>query len=193
MPALFAVAIGLILGATAGGSFAYLKGAGLRFEGLLILAFLIQGLARGRLLHGLPSLGSGKLIWVLSSLVVVALLVVSIGRPGIYLVTLGTLMNVAVVLLNGAMPILHAGGSIGKALPGMEFYQLLNQSAIVPWAADAMVIRGWGDAYLASVGDILLLVGVVTYLVAAMSAGGGVSKVNTTGDFMRYVTSRLPE
>jgi len=192
MPAVIAVAIGLILGSAAGGSFALMKGVDLRFEGLLVLGFLIQGLARGRLLPGLPSAGSGMFIWVLSSLVVVVLLAVSIGRPGIYLVTLGTLLNVALVMLNGAMPILYAGGNAGKTLAGTGFYQLLNQSAIMPWAADVMVIS-WGDTYLASIGDVLLFVGVVTFLVAAMFKGGGVSEMNEAPNFMRLGYRRLPE
>ena len=76
MPALISACWGIVLGAACGGSLKRLRLVELRYPYLLVAAFIVQGVARGRLI--LPSAASwGVVIWGVVSLVLVAALLLS--------------------------------------------------------------------------------------------------------------------
>ena len=174
MPALTAVALGIALGLACGGTLGQLSQAKLRFEAALILMFLVQAFARGRL----PFVSSGSAyalpIWVFASCACVAILLLNMRVPGMAIAAAGLLLNLDAVLLNGAMPALvparAADASASKALSfGAGFYQGVNPATHLPWLGDVLSISVRGATYLLSAGDVALAIGVLSVIVWAMS------------------------
>ncbi len=172
MPALVAACWGVLLGSACGGSLRRLKLVELRYPYLLLAAFLVQGIARGRLV--VPGAASWSVvIWGAVSLVLVAALLVQRDSPMLNLVAVGVALNLLVVLLNGFMPIYAGPGvDLAAATQAMSnsggFYALGTSATIARVLADGLALPVFGHAYLLSVGDVLLLCGATGFLAASM-------------------------
>jgi len=169
MPAVVALVVGLLLGSICGGTLGNLKKPWLRFEGVVLVLFVAQGLARGRLVPWLPSASAGAGIWVGLCIALVFVLCASFNRPGVAVAITGLLMNITVVMLNFGMPV---GGNVALDLPAVVssdtgFYHGLSQSTIVPMMADVLPLQ-LGGTYLVSIGDVALSVAAITILISAM-------------------------
>lgn len=170
MAALAAIALGLVLGVLAGGDLRNLGHVGLRLEIPLLIAFVIQGLARGRV----PALASagvyGLGVWVVVSCLLCVLLTANWRRPGMAVAWVGVMVNLVVVLANGAMPVMVASGSgvpssIASAIRASSgFYQLSGGATVFGLFGDVIPLPLGRVSYF-SVGDVLLAVGVVAYLI----------------------------
>lgn len=172
MLAIAAVCAGTVLGWLAGGRLRGLAQPWLRLEAVVLPLFIIQGVARGRLAYGLPSLrGGGVAVWAVVSIALALVLTLSINRPGVVLAIIGILSNVWVVLLNTAMPVGGTRGAVtglGLASSGRGFYRLISEATLVPFAGDVIPLQFASGLYMMSLGDVLLLVSVVTVLSGAM-------------------------
>lgn len=174
MIAVVAIAVALGLGWAGGGSVGGLATLRLRSEWLMISAFVLQGIARGRL----PWTGEtkwGYLVWVVTSFFIVGALVANWRIPGTALTAFGTGLNLAVVLVNGSMPVTVpsrlAGIVVERSIPSQGFYALGNPGSIALVLGDAIPMPLGGFAYYLSAGDLLLGVGIVIVVVASMLSG----------------------
>jgi hypothetical protein len=176
VPALVAVAVGILLGYATGGSLAQLAHFKLRWEWLLLPLFVIQAVARGRLLGLIGASDWSLVVWTLSSVALVVTLLGNWTIPGMALAAAGVLMNLDVVLLNRGMPFAAGGadrlalvasaGEIARSTGG--FYRAAAQGDLLALLGDVMPIS-WGRALLLiSPGDVVLMVAVAVVLIDGM-------------------------
>ena len=100
-------------------------------------------------------------------------LLVNRDTPGLVLAASGILLNVLVVLANGAMPVLTDWTSIAQRLGdhanlGTALYLPIGDYSVLSWLGDVLPVRALRMSMLLSPGDVALAVGVVTAIVAAM-------------------------
>ncbi len=115
---------------------------------------------------------AGVVLWLVSY----ALFVIGVGRnlrvPGVPLVAVGMLSNLAAILANGGhMPALPAA----LRAAGLYFQQSRNSTAMsmphLPWLVDRWATPGWvplGNVY--SIGDVLIATGGVVFVLVATGA-----------------------
>lgn len=141
----------------------------LKSEWVILAAFVVQGVARGRLLGTVAS-SYALIVWVAVSCLLVILLAVNHERRGALVAVAGVLINLDVVLLNVGMPVLvEASSRALTAIAGSGgFYQLASSGTVAPWAGDALALRFMNQAEFLSPGDVLLAVGVAVMVAAAM-------------------------
>ena len=172
MIAAYALIAGLLAGLAAGGSFKTISELHLRGELVILVTFVVQGVARGRLVGTTANLW-GTIIWLGASVLLVGLLALNFSHAGAVIAAAGTLLNAVVVLANGAMPVLPAGGlhvaaaSISSASGG--FYSIAQPGMLAVWAGDVLPLSVLGQTYLMSVGDVLLGVGVAIVVASSMT------------------------
>lgn len=171
-----AILVALLIGVLSGGAPSNLGRTVLKFEVPLLLLFVAQGLARGRLLGLARSSALGFWIWAISSVALFVLLLLNARKPGMAVAALGVLLNLDVVLANGAMPIVSsaAGASTTTAVTkavheSAGFYQAANAATLARVLADAIPLRVPGGTTLLSAGDLVLAVGVIAVIVAGMT------------------------
>jgi hypothetical protein len=168
--ALVAIVVGILLGLASGGGMARIGELRLKFEWAILVAFLAQAFARGRVIAvGASSFGTA--VWVISSIALIAGLLVNGRTPGCVVAGVGVLLNLDVVLLNGAMPVVSAGiqgPALAAAAQSAGFYRVSSLGTLVVYAGDSMPFWLFGQRYLVSPGDVLLCVGVVVMLAGAM-------------------------
>lgn len=167
-----ALAIGLLLGWASGGELRRLGYMNWRWSWLALALFILQGVARGRLPGSVGWAGPGVFVWGACSLVLVALLLGERRSPGMLIAAVGILLNVLVVMLNGAMPVgMPPGGTGATAAIDVAlrvFYQPLGPQTLLPVFGDVVPLPALGGWTLVSIGDVLLVVGVSVWLVAAL-------------------------
>lgn len=177
---LYAILAGLLIGRLRGGHLAALAHVRIAW-----LPVALGGLIVQLLLFSSPvatRIGeAGPPIYVASTLVVLAALLRNLGLPGLRLLALGACLNLVAILANGgAMP------------SSPDAWLLLDGVARVPAGEYTnSVLAGPGTAFAAlgdifvlprpiplanvfSIGDLLIAVGAVRFLVAGMRAPGGV-------------------
>jgi hypothetical protein len=142
---LYAIAAGLIVGRLRGGRVSALADLRIRWVWLAV-----GGLAFQALLFSPPvaeRVGSaGPLLYVLSSLVVLAVLLRNLGLPGLPLVAVGAFLNLAAIIANGGyMPSDPAA-----------WLTLTGQAALPTNSYTNSVLIGPGTA-LAHLGDLFVL------------------------------------
>lgn len=172
MLAIAALAAGVLMGRLAGGSLRGLARIELRYEWLILGMFVVQAVARGRLV-GTRAWAVGLAFWVVASVVLVAALAPSFKTPGAFLIMFGALLNLDIVLLNGAMPVF-----VGEAIPAAAassslaasagFYSLSVRGTLLAWAGDSLPLVVAREHLFLSPGDVLLVVGVSTMAASAM-------------------------
>lgn len=131
---------------------------------IIIGSFVVQALARGRILE--PS-GHGWMavpVWLLASLCIVFALLANREMPGAILMAIGIELNLFVVAVNGAMPVRIPAGSRGIPVAAGGFY-VDGAHAVMPLAGDIFALPAWGGgSYMLSVGDLVLFTGVLVLL-----------------------------
>jgi hypothetical protein len=167
---LLALALGVVIGSAAGGKLGHLTSLTFRGEVPVLVLFAVQAVARGRL-YGTAPTAWGLWVWVGSSGLLCAVLTLNLDCPGVALAIAGILTNLFVVLANGFMPISLAGLSASShsllATTG-GFYRFWHPGTFVPWMGDVLPLRLPGETLVLSVGDVLLEVGILIFIVAAM-------------------------
>lgn len=129
--------------------------------GTLVALFILQAVLRSWV--GMePRSDVALTAWSLIMLCVSAALYLNRGVPGIPLVLLGVLVNVLVVVVNGGMPIVRTVFDSGTVPSG--FYHLASSATQLSWMGD--VLPDPTGRWLMSLGDLLLMVGAATAIVA---------------------------
>lgn len=168
MEGVAAILAGLLLGLACGGEFKRLSETRLRWEYLTLGLFVLQSVVRSQI--GLTALGyrSWYLWAVLAS--VLACLLLAQGSGALRLVAAGVGLNVAVVLVNGGMPVGVHPPATSQVLDAVRasagFYSVADARSMLVVLGDVLQVP-WGA--VGSIGDMLMLVGIVTYLVANMT------------------------
>jgi hypothetical protein len=167
---LYAVALGLVAGLVLGGRPAGLAGLRLRWPGLALGGLLAQVvLFTDAVAARVGDLGPA--LYVATTAMVLASLVRNWRVPGMPLVVLGALSNMAAILANGGyMPAGQAAlAALGKAEP-----VVYSNSSVVPQPAlepltDIFALPPWlPGANIFSIGDVLIGVGIALVIVLAM-------------------------
>ena len=167
---LYALPIGILLGLLLGGRPAGLAALQFRWPWLLIAGLLIQVvLFTDAVAAGVGDLG--PVIYVGSTAAVFAGVLRNVRIPGMALVALGALSNLAAIVANGGyMP----AGAAAMAALGKSDPTIYSNSAVVAHPAlepltDIFALPAWVPfANIFSVGDVLIGLGVVVIIVAAM-------------------------
>lgn len=168
---LYAIPIGILVGLVRGGRLANL--AELRFEWGLVA---IAGLAAQIALFSEP-VGSlvgeaGPLLYVASSLLVLAVVLRNRRLPGLKLVAAGAISNLVAILANGGyMPASRAALEFAglDRTSGYSNSIVTNNPALAP-LTDVFALPGWVPfANVFSVGDVLIGLGIVVAIAAGMA------------------------
>ncbi len=120
----------------------------------------------------LPDAGlSGWSLLLFSQLLVLVFVVRNRRLPGIWLVALGLLLNMAVMAANRAMPVgpgaMAAIGMEGAEVP-LGKHTLLTGDTLLPWLADIIPVPWLGS--IVSVGDLVLAIGLLPLTHALMTS-----------------------
>jgi hypothetical protein len=170
---LYALILGVVLGVVLGGRAAGLGSIQFRWAPLILAGLITQlVLFTDAVASRVGDLGPA--IYVGSTLLVGVAVLRNLMIPGVPLIVLGAVANMAAILANGGfMPATPAAlAALGKSPP-----TIYSNSAVVPDPALAFLIdqfalpRWLPFANVFSIGDVLLGVGVVVLIVAAMRRG----------------------
>jgi len=120
----------------------------------------------------LPDAGlSGWSLLLFSQLLVLTFVVRNRRLPGIWLVAIGLLSNMAVMAANRAMPVgpdaMAAIGMAGAEVP-LGKHTLLTGDTLLPWLADIIPVPWLGS--IVSVGDLVLAIGLIPLTHALMTS-----------------------
>lgn len=179
---LYALVIGVILGVALGGRPAGLGRLRFRWSGVMVAGLLVQVVLFSEAVA--ERIGPlGPPIYVASTALVLTAVLANRSIPGMAIVALGAVSNLAAIVANGGfMPASRSAlTTLGKTDPttysnsttvdNPALWPLTDIFAMPPWLPFANVF---------SVGDVLIVVGVVTTIVLAMRStddrGGGVAR-----------------
>jgi hypothetical protein len=168
------IVIGLVLRLATGRRLQVLAQAKLRGEALLLLLLVAQAVLPLVQLTG-SAARVAFYVWLATFPCMIAVAWLNRGQPGMPILGIGLLLNLAVIASNGGMPVFEAALQTAKAssqalvIPAGDFVHVAGSATtILPWLADGIPLPG--PAWLrlvASPGDLLLLAGIVA-LVAMM-------------------------
>jgi hypothetical protein len=172
---LWAIPSGILVGLLAGGHLDALAAFRFRWGWLAVAGLLIQVVLftpTGDQLAG----GVGPLLYVLSTLAVFVAVIRNIRLPGMALVAVGALSNLAAIAANGGfMPASAAAlAAAGLDGPGSHTNSVVLDNPVLEPLTDIFAIPAWLPmANVFSVGDVLIGVGIVIVLAAAMRRSVG--------------------
>lgn len=164
---------GLALAPLLGGRWSRLADVRLRWPAVFYVAIALQLVAFP--FSALPWSTPDRVavvLWLLSYALFVVCVGCNLRVPGVPLVAVGMLSNLAAILANGGhMPALPAA----LRAAGLHFEQSRNSTALsaphLPWLVDRWATPGWVPfANVFSIGDIFIAAGGFTFALAATGA-----------------------
>ena len=166
---LYAIVAGLLIGFLLGGRLGSIAETQFRWGWLAILALAIQLVLFSPLGSGLGD--TARWTYVASTALVVIVVLANLRVPGLPIVLLGALSNMAAIVANGgSMPASPAalaalGGSVHT---GTTNSVVLEHPALEP-LTDIFAMPAWIPfANIFSIGDVLIAIGVAVALAVAM-------------------------
>ena len=167
---LYAIVIGLVVGLVIGGRPAGLADLKLRWAWLAALGLVIQlVLFSDPVTERIGDLGVP--IYVGSTLAVALVVAANYRIPGMAIVALGALSNLAAIVANGGyMPASpEALAALNKTAPTVYSNSAVVPDPALPWLTDIFALPSWIPASnVFSIGDVLIGVGVVVVIAIAM-------------------------
>ena len=171
---LYAIPIGLVVGFLLGGRLERLAEVRFRFAPVAMVALVIQLLLFSALADGLPQpLVRGAYIG--STVAVLAVVVANVRLTGVPLVVAGALSNLAAIVANGGAMPANAGAlaALGFGVGGHTSSIAVEHPALEP-LTDVFALPAWMPlANIFSVGDVVIGIGVVVAIAAAMRGARG--------------------
>ena len=171
---LYALVIGLAIGLLAGGRPAGVADLRIRWSWLMLAGLMVQVfLFSDQVTSWIGD--AGPPIYVGSSLVVTVAILANRAIPGMSLIALGALSNLAAIIANGGF--MPASPGALAALGRVES-TVYSNSAVVPDAAlapltDIFALPPWLPlTNVFSLGDVLIGLGVIVVIVVAMRRSG---------------------
>jgi len=178
---LYAVLIGLLAGLVLGGRPAGLGALTFRWGWLVVAGFAVQVvLFSAPVTERIGSLGVP--LYVGSTAVVLAALLRNMSLPGLPVVALGALSNMAAIATNGGYMPADPGALAALGRSPETVYSnsaVISHPALQPLTDIFALPHPIPFANVFSVGDILIGVGVVIVIVVAMRRGPGREPANT--------------
>ena len=172
---LYAVVIGLLVGALLGGRTAGLSEIKLRWGWVFLAGLAIQlVLFSDAVTERIGELGVP--IYVGSTLAVALVVAANYRITGMPIVALGAFSNLAAIVANGGyMPTTpEALAALGKTAKTVYSNSAVVPNPALPWLTDIFALPKWIPASnVFSVGDVLIGIGVVVVIVAAMRRSPG--------------------
>ncbi len=153
-----------------GGRLSNLADVRLRLWWLLPLGFLMQAVTNFFPAEADWSRPAGLALVLGSYVPLLGLVILNRERPGMWLAGVGILMNFTVILANGGMPVLSeaalvAGGFSSDATILASYkHVILGASTRLPFLADVIPLRIFGQGQVISMGDVFLAVGLGRFL-----------------------------
>jgi hypothetical protein len=170
---LYAVPIGLVLGWLLGGRLSSLEEVRLRWAPVAMGGLLVQVvLFSGPVVERIGAVGTP--LYVGSTTVVLVALLRNVRLPGLGVVALGAVSNLAAIVANGgSMPASPAAlTALGKSIGSDYSNSVVSTDPALAPLTDVFAMPGWMPlANVYSVGDVLIGVGIVIAIVAGMRAG----------------------
>ena len=166
---LYAVVAGLVVGFLLGGRLGNIAETRFRWGWLAILALAIQVVLFSPVASGLGE--ASRWVYVGSTLLVVAVVLGNVRIPGLPIVLLGALSNLAAIVANGGSMPASAGALAqlgGEIHNGPTNSVLVERPALEP-LTDIFAMPAWLPlANIFSIGDVLIGIGVAIAIAAAM-------------------------
>jgi hypothetical protein len=166
---LYAIPIGLLAGLAAGGDLARLATVRFRLGAVAVVALVVQLALFSPLADGVPP-ELVRAAYVLSTVLVGAVVVANAGLAGVPLIVVGAACNLAAIVANGgAMPAAPGAlAALGFGVGGHTSSIAVDHPALEP-LTDIFALPGWLPlANIFSVGDVVIGIGVVVAIAAAM-------------------------
>jgi hypothetical protein len=170
----YGLGLGILLGFARGGRLGNL--ADLKFEWALVA---IAALAVQLALFSAPVTAvvgqAGPVLYVASSLVVLAVVLRNRALPGLKLIALGAISNLVAILANGGyMPADPAALALAGLDPTTGYSNsIVTNNAAFPGLTDIFAIPDWLPfANVFSLGDVLISAGIVVAVAAGMQGRG---------------------
>jgi hypothetical protein len=148
-----------------------LSSAKLRGETLLLALLVSQAALPLVQLDGIAA-RIAYYVWVATFPCMIAVAWINGRQPGMPMLGLGLLLNLAVISVNGGMPVFGAAVQVVKAssqalaIPAGDFIHVIGgEGTWLPWLADVIPLPApsWLRA-VASPGDLLLFAGIVAFV-----------------------------
>lgn len=170
---LYALVIGLVAGMLLGGRWAALGSIRIAWAPLILTGFLAQILLFSDAVAARVG-DAGPILYVATTLMVGVAVVRNLGIPGVPVIVLGAVSNMAAILANGGFMPAAPGAlaSLGKGAPTIYSNSTVVARPVLEPLTDQFALPHWVPfANVFSFGDILIGVGVVILVVATMLAG----------------------
>jgi hypothetical protein len=167
---LYAVPIGLVLGLLLGGRPAGLAAIRFRFGWVMVAGLFVQVVLFSPAVSDIVG-ELGPPIYILSTAVVIASVLLNLRITGMALVAVGAISNLLAIVLNGGFMPADAGAmaALGKTAPTTYSNSAILAEPVLKPLTDIFALPTWVPfANIFSVGDVLIAVGVVVVIVAAM-------------------------
>jgi hypothetical protein len=173
---LIPLVVGVAAGLATGGSLEHWAEVKLRWPWLVIAALLVREAVA---LTPLSRVSDLRFVYVLFLVVLIGWTLWQAARvPGVWLIALGALMNLAAIAANGfRMPVVaaFAGGLVRVREAGQ--YAVMGPDTRLPWLGDWIGIAG-GALGVYSLGDVVIAIGVGVASFAITRFQGSATKLN---------------
>jgi len=170
---LYALLAALVVGLATGGRIGALADIRFRWAPLIVAGFLAQVVLFSDVVAERVG-DAGPILYVASTLMVVAAVLRNLDLPGLPLIVLGAACNMAAIVSNGGyMPATpEALASLGKTAPTIYSNSAVVPSPNLPLLIDRFALPRWLPfSNVFSIGDVLLAIGVFVLIVAVMRRG----------------------
>ena len=170
---LYAIPVGILVGFLLGGRLAGLAAIQFKWAWLIMLGLAIQLVLFSD--YVTERIGwVGVPIYVLSTLAVAGAVAANFRIRGMPIVLAGAVSNLAAILANGGyMPTSVAAlESLGHEFTGAYSNSSFDPNPALPWLTDIFAMPAWmPQANVFSIGDVLIDLGMVVVIAAAMRTG----------------------
>jgi hypothetical protein len=168
---LYAIPVGILVGYLLGGRLDRLAEIRFRWGWLAIAGLLVQVVLFSGAVDGLVGDGLGAVIYVASTAAVLVAVLRNVRLPGMVLVALGALANLAAIVANGGVMPTTAAASAAAGLDpsdGFSNSAIVADPALAP-LTDIFALPSWlPAANVFSIGDVLLGIGVAVVIAVGM-------------------------
>lgn len=162
-----------------GGRFSHAAGNELHWLPVLVTGLLVQTLLDALAARELVGHAGTVALLLISEAAVLGFCVRNWYRDGMALIGLGFSLNVLVILANGGMPVgqdaIRAMGGDPTTAVLAGKHHLATAATTFPWLADVIPLRPVG--LIVSLGDVVLVAGMVPFAHDMMTPDGPVTRV----------------
>jgi hypothetical protein len=158
----------ILAGIARGGSAKALARVKLRAEVPILVVFVIQAAARGRLGVSGEVSALSLPVWLVASALVLWMLGLNLRQPGVSLIFSGVALNTLIVLIAGGMPVDAPAAQSNPILNSSGFYVPVEDGKALRFLGDVVPLTLLNSRFLVSIGDLLLFAGLWWFVFRAV-------------------------